>query len=233
MTDNRREILDALGQREGLVGIPLPALPAAPRLAPHELPRLLARRLRAHGATCLLTQDHAQTFEILADQLYTAGVKHVVVGTGEVLEELDLAARLAAALSGVKIHRPGDLAGDAWEEIEVGITDSAALWAETGTVVIDALSRDALLTSLLPSWHVVLGDDTRLFRDAPSWYASLDEAARARPRVTLQGPSRTADIEKRLVLGVHGPHRVTAFVAVGKLLDFQDPADNEDQGDTT
>lgn len=232
MMDNRRGILDALGQREALVGVPLPALPAAPRLAPHELPRLLARRLRAHGATCLLTQDHAQTVEILADQLYTAGVKHVVVGTGEVLEELDLAARLAASLAGARIHRPGDLTGDAWEEIEVGITDSAALWAETGTVVLDALSRDALLTSLLPPWHMVLGDDTRLFRDALAWYSSLDHA-RARPRVTLQGPSRTADIEKRLVLGVHGPHRVTAFVAVRKLLDFQDVADNKDQGDTT
>ena len=233
MMDNRQRIMDALGQKEGLVGIPLPALPTVPRLAPHELPRLLARRLRAHGATCLLTQDHAQTVEILADQLFTAGVKHVVVGTGEVLEELDLAARLAAALSGARIHRPGDLTGDAWEKIEVGITDSAALWAETGTVVLDARSRDALLTSLLPSWHVVLGDDTRLFQDALAWYGSLEDATRARPWVTLQGPSRTADIEKRLVLGVHGPHRVTAFVAVGKLLDFQDPAENKDQGDTT
>ncbi len=232
MTDSRQRIMDTLGQKMGLVGVPLPAPPTAQRLAPHELPRLLARRLRAHGATCLLTQDHAQTVEILADQLYTAGVKHVVVGTEDVLEELDLATRLAASLSGVQIHRPGDLAGDAWEKIEVGITGSAALWAETGTVVLDARSRDALLSSLLPSWNVVLGDDTRLFQDALAWYGSLEDAERGRPWVTLQGPSRTADIEKRLVLGVHGPHRVTAFVAVGKLLDFQDRAEDE-KGDPT
>jgi len=207
----------------GLVGDPLPLPPARPDLPGHELSRLLAQRLRDHGAACHLTQDHDQSVEILADQLYTAGIRDVVVADDELLDSMDLAGRLAGSLTGVRIHRPGDLdSAPAWERMEVGVTSCAALWAETGTAVLDATSRDALRVSLLPRWHVIFGDDGRLFRDGMAWYASLDRADLNRPRVTLQGPSRTADIEKRLVLGVHGPGRVTVLAAVGKMMEFQD-----------
>jgi L-lactate dehydrogenase complex protein LldG len=233
MSDARSRILDALGPRDGLIGDPAPPPPARADLPDYEVPRLLANRLRAHGAACHLTQDHAQSLEVLADQLYTAGIRNIVIADDPILDELGLAPRLAAALTGVRIHRPGDLDGvEAWERMEVGITACAALWAETGTVVLDASTRDDLKVSLLPRWHVVLGDDGRLWRDAQAWYGSLDDAGRSRPRVTLQGPSRTADIEKRLVLGVHGPGRVTAFVAVGKMLDFQDLRHDDHQGET-
>lgn len=233
MSDARSKILDALGPRNGLIGDPAPPPPARADLPDYEIPRLLAHRLRAHGAACHLTQDHGQSFEVLADQLYTAGVKDVVVAEDPTLDALDLAGRLAASLTGVRIHRPGDLDGvEAWEQMEVGVTGCSALWAETGTMVLDATTRADLMVSLLPRWHVLLGDDGRLWRDAQAWYGSLDEADRGLPRVTLQGPSRTADIEKRLVLGVHGPARVTAFVAVGKMMDFQDLRHDDDQGGT-
>ncbi|MFH1531011.1 MAG: LUD domain-containing protein [Pseudomonadota bacterium] len=231
MSDARTRILEALGAREGLVGDPAPTPLGRPALPDHEIPRLLALRLRAHGTACHLTQDHAQSIEVLADQLYTAGVRNVVVANDGILDGLNLAARLAASLTGVRIHRPGDLHDvAAWERMEVGITACASLWAETGTMVLDAASRDGLKVSLLPRWHVLLGDDAQLFRDAQAWVLSLDEAARSRPRVTLQGPSRTADIEKRLVLGVHGPARVTAFIAVGKMMDFQNLRHDDHQG---
>ena len=231
MSDARRRIIEALGPREGLVGDPAPSPTGRAALPDHEIPRLLAQRLRAHGAACHLTQDHAQSIETLADQLFTAGVRDVVVADDEVLDALDLAGRLARSLTAVRIHRPGELDGaEAWERMEVGITACASLWAETGTVVLDATSRDGLKVSLLPRWHMILGDDAQLFRDGQAWYSSLDEAERSRPRVTLQGPSRTADIEKRLVLGVHGPARVTAFMAVGKIMEFQELRHDEDPG---
>ncbi len=233
MTDARTRILEALGPREGLVGDPAPAPTARAELPDYEVTRLLAQRLRDHGAACHLTQDHAQSLEVLADELFSAGVKDIVVADDPTLDALDLAGRLAAALTAARIHRPGDLDGaEAWERMDVGITACSALWAETGTVVLEATSQAALKVSLLPRWHVVLGNDGRLFRDGQAWYASLDEAERSKPRVTLQGPSRTADIEKRLVLGVHGPGRVTTLVAVGKMMDFQDLRHDDAQGGT-
>ena len=220
---SRSTIIEALGSRDGLVGDPAPLPSGRAPLLDQELTRLLARRLRDHGAICHLTQDHTQSIEILADQLYTAGVRNVVIAEEPALESMDLATRLDASLAAVRIHRPADLDGvEAWERMEVGITGCSALWAETGTLVLDASTRDALRVSLLPRWHVVLSDDGQLFRDGQAWYSSLDEAERARPRATLQGPSRTADIEKRLVLGVHGPGRVGVYVAVGKMMEFQD-----------
>ena len=231
MSDSRARILEAIGRKAELVGDPAPLPRGLPDLPDHEIPRLLARRLRDHGAACHLTQDHAQSIEILADLLYTARVRNVVLANDDALDAMHLAPRLAAALTGTRIHRPGDLSGvEAWERMDVGITACDALWAETGTVVLDAASLDGLRVSLLPPWHVVLGDDAQLFRDGPAWYASLDADRRDRPRVTLQGPSRTADIEKRLVLGVHGPGRVTALVAVGKMMDFQDLRHDADEG---
>ncbi|MBM4370662.1 MAG: LUD domain-containing protein [Deltaproteobacteria bacterium] len=231
MSDARRDILAALGTRTEAVGDP-PHTPApGPRRSPHELSRLLARRMQEHGVGVHLTQDHDASFQLLADQLFAAGVRSVVVAEEPLLEAIGLAERLARALSAVTVRRPGELHGDAaWEAMDAGITGATAFWAETGTMVLDATSRRALLTSLLPPWHLVLGEGERIHPDASDWERSLPPGEGHLPLVTLQGPSRTADIEKRLVLGVHGPRRVSAFIAVGKLLDFQDPTSDDPRG---
>jgi L-lactate dehydrogenase complex protein LldG len=90
---------------------------------------------------------------------------------------------------------------------DLGIT--AAQWAiaETGTLVLDMQEERHRLASLLPPVHIALLPHARLL-------ANLGEALKTLPRplpptVTfVTGPSRTADIELQLVVGVHGPREL-------------------------
>jgi L-lactate dehydrogenase complex protein LldG len=94
---------------------------------------------------------------------------------------------------------------------DLGIT--AAQWAiaETGTLVLDMQQERHRFASLLPPVHIALLPHARLL-------ANLGEALKTLPRplpptVTfVTGPSRTADIELQLVVGVHGPRELHVIV---------------------
>ncbi len=91
---------------------------------------------------------------------------------------------------------------------EVGITSADYALADTGSLVIFTESESRLL-SLLPPCHIAIVEESKLV-------ASLDDVFRLRPlpaerssaMVVITGPSRTADIEMRLVRGVHGPGEI-------------------------
>lgn len=95
-------------------------------------------------------------------------------------------------------------------DCEVGVTLASALLAQTGTLVLEGRTREELACSLLPRKHWVVVPTDRIFPDVHTWYRG------ARPdgdryRVFVGGPSRTADIEKTLVWGVHGPWAVNVL----------------------
>jgi L-lactate dehydrogenase complex protein LldG len=94
--------------------------------------------------------------------------------------------------------------------IRVGLTGALAGAAETGTLVLPAGPGRSPLASLLPEIHLAL-----LPYDAirPSLVEVLNlEALKTASSVALiSGPSRTADIEMTLTIGVHGPGEVHVF----------------------
>ena len=88
---------------------------------------------------------------------------------------------------------------------EAGITSADALISETGTLVMSFYRRGDRLISSLPPLHIVVAFDVPVYRDMDTF---LCAAATELSLSFITGPSRTADIEKRLVLGAHGPRRV-------------------------
>ena len=103
---------------------------------------------------------------------------------------------------GVVVHR-----GDA-PEIE-GAEVSEACWglAETGSVVLAASPEEPRARSLLPAVHVALLREDRILAGLDELFAAVgDELPSALAIVT--GPSRSADIEQSLTIGVHGPGEV-------------------------
>jgi L-lactate dehydrogenase complex protein LldG len=87
----------------------------------------------------------------------------------------------------------------------IAVTDASWAVAETGTLVIRG-SRRRFITSEV---HVAILEGSRLLKDLEDVPFSVE----ASPFLTLvTGPSRTADIERVLVLGAHGPRRLVVLV---------------------
>ena len=95
--------------------------------------------------------------------------------------------------------------------IKIGLTGCAAGIANTGTVVL-LDEGETLKASLLPETHLVILRASQLVADLPEALTKTREAANA---VLVSGPSRTADIEMTLTIGVHGPKEIIVFLVHG------------------
>ena len=96
---------------------------------------------------------------------------------------------------------------------DVGISTAQAAIAETGTLVLDSADERHRLVSLVPPVHIAIVDASRICEtlgEALALLRSGKELSRAVTFVT--GPSRTADIELTLTVGVHGPQELYVIV---------------------
>ncbi len=98
------------------------------------------------------------------------------------------------------------------EQCDAGITECDALIAQTGGVVVTSRSAGGRALSVLPPHHVVIAQRGQLVSDLPTAFANLQSKyAPDFPSMIsfITGPSRTGDIERILVLGAHGPKKLT------------------------
>jgi L-lactate dehydrogenase complex protein LldG len=98
------------------------------------------------------------------------------------------------------------------ESCNAGISECDALVAQTGSVLVSSRSAGGRALSVLPPHHVVLATRDQLLPDLPSAFVLLKSRyAPAYPSFIslITGPSRTGDIERILVLGAHGPKKLT------------------------
>jgi L-lactate dehydrogenase complex protein LldG len=101
------------------------------------------------------------------------------------------------------------------ERCDVGITECDALVAQTGSVLVTSRSAGGRALSVLPPHHVVLARADQLVAGLPDAFALLEaKYAAGYPSMIsfITGPSRTGDIERILVLGAHGPKRLTVLM---------------------
>jgi len=104
---------------------------------------------------------------------------------------------------------------DALESCDAGITGCEALIAQTGSVLVTSKGSGGRALSVLPPHHVVLATQDQLLPDLLSGYDFLREKYQNKlPSFIsfISGASRTGDIERILVLGAHGPKRLTVIL---------------------
>ena len=89
----------------------------------------------------------------------------------------------------------------------IGISQVDWALADTGTLVQDATSIDKRLVSTLPEIHIALLPSNSLFPDMAALLEKLSPQ-QMNYIAMITGPSRTADIERVLTIGVHGPKRL-------------------------
>lgn len=102
-----------------------------------------------------------------------------------------------------------------FEQAEVGITACEALIARNGSVMISNANEAGRRLSVYPSIHIVLAKASQLVMDIRHGLAQLkDRYPTYLPSMisTITGPSRTADIEKKIVMGAHGPKELYVFL---------------------
>jgi L-lactate dehydrogenase complex protein LldG len=110
---------------------------------------------------------------------------------------------LAARIPGLTL----DVDRKSAAESRVGISAVDFGLADTGTVVQDASSVPLRLASTLPEIHVALLRTGAILPGLDELMPRL-EPARSPYLSFITGPSRTADIERVLTIGVHGPVRL-------------------------
>lgn len=91
--------------------------------------------------------------------------------------------------------------------IDIGFTIADYGIAETGTLVIDSHSEETRLATMISEIHVAVLPISKLHASALALEAELTALMTKAPNYTafITGASRTADIERVLALGVHGP----------------------------
>lgn len=94
--------------------------------------------------------------------------------------------------------------------IHTGFTQGDWGIAETATLVLDSTSENLRIATMLSETHIAVLPTSRIKRDAMELERELCEMTRSAPcyLAFISGASRTADIERVLTIGVHGPQEL-------------------------
>ena len=111
-----------------------------------------------------------------------------------------------AAAAGFVVHR-----ATAPELPAAGVSRAAYGIAATGSVVVASSPDEPRSRHLLPEVHVSLLRRDAIVPDLASLFAAFAGSLPSALAI-VTGPSRSADIEQRLVVGVHGPREVHVVI---------------------
>jgi L-lactate utilization protein LutC len=143
--------------------------------------------------------------------------RRIALGRSSFLDGLNLSEQLAAAgAEPIPVDKlSAENSRDPLFAADVGISGADFLIAESGTVVLRACPEGPRSLSLLPPVHLVIAERARLVPDLFDVFAAQlwGEPPNLPSCLTLiTGPSKTGDIELRLVTGVHGPGEMHLFL---------------------
>lgn len=117
-------------------------------------------------------------------------------------------------LSGVQIRAPSAETLQQSSQIHAGLTGAVAGIAETGSLLLPGGQGRPHLASLLPEIHIAILRERDIFEHL-SQVMHLDTVRLSPASVVVSGPSRTADIEMALTIGVHGPGELQVICVQG------------------
>lgn len=104
-------------------------------------------------------------------------------------------------------------------KIQTGLTLGGWGVAETATLVLDSTSEDVRVATMLSETHVAVLPRSRIKSDIMELESELSESMKSSPRYMsfISGASRTADIERVLTIGVHGPQELHLLILDDQL----------------
>ena len=152
----------------------------------------------------------AEALRELEQLLEEIGPQRVAVNDEPPLASLDLPSRWPNLQWHVVGQSDGDLRAFC-ASADIGISGAEAALAETGSIVIRSGPGRSRLVTLLPPVHIALIATSKLTADLFTWVEGREDDLQS--SITLvSGPSKTADIEQTLAIGMHGPKRFVVIL---------------------
>lgn len=160
---------------------------------------LFAENFKRQGGTFFYCEDAEKMVEQLAALTTLKRWQHVHCWDSTLLELFQICSF--------------DLAKDSYptQLNTVGITTCHGLIARSGSILMSSRQSGGRILSLLPMVHIVIATTKQLFYDFNQAFKQISTQLPAMLSV-VTGPSRTADIEKTLVLGAHAPKELYLFL---------------------
>lgn len=102
-------------------------------------------------------------------------------------------------------------------DCDAALTGCEYLVARTGSIVMSSKQQSGRTTSVYAPVHICVAYTSQLVPDIKDALGSIGSKYNKLPSLITfaTGPSRTADIEKTLVVGIHGPKEVFCFLVEG------------------
>ncbi len=194
----------AAGNRAGAI----PPLPQRGHVgyqgAGHDPILRFREELAAAGGTTHVVANPAAAVVKVLELVEARLARRVLLSNGTVIDALNLADVLRSR--GIEVFAPTASREEAFMA-DVGITGVDYLLAETGSLAISSRPDQPRSFSLLPPVHLAIAERSQLLPDLFDFFA-LQQQERPACWSLITGPSKTGDIELRLVTGVHGPGEV-------------------------
>ncbi len=163
-----------------------------------------------------LQSDFIVNFEMVSGEAYLLAEKEdLIEKVNELVQELkakSLSFWNIEPLKSLEFTSETDLA-----KADIGITGADFAIADTGTLVLLSGPKQPRLTSLLPPVHIAILEKENIVPNIHDLFAMLGKSYENYDKLCscisfITGPSRTADIELNLTLGVHGPGRAIVII---------------------
>jgi L-lactate utilization protein LutC len=203
----------ALGRTQPLAAPPTPPEIIEPvtRLVHSDigLPELFATRAAANKMHVDTTSADDVAGRVAAF-LASRSLKRVAMPVSPFLEKLGVATALKNV--GLEVKTWDQMTLDELYDFDASVTDVTYAVAETGSLVIRSSFSHGRSISLVPIIHVAIVEPKNCIADLLDLMEILGKEGVGNNVSIITGPSKTADIEGALVVGVHGPGEVQVFV---------------------
>jgi L-lactate dehydrogenase complex protein LldG len=179
-------------------------------------------RVSGEMAVC---SDADSVVDAIKDLIQSANLGTVAISQHAVCRRLQIGEKLRAELPQIQFISEEMDSENSFErsrlreklsDVELSITGAEYLIADIGTIITVSNPQASREISLLPTTHLVVATPDQIYPNMAELFREIHEkhgtTLPGSALTLITGPSRTADIEKVLIKGVHGPTRLLAIV---------------------
>jgi L-lactate dehydrogenase complex protein LldG len=159
--------------------------------------------LEAISGKCFVVESESELFQILRKELSDRQITSIYCRDKAISAQL-------STFDITFTNRAED-----FEAMTCGITACEFLIARTGSVLVSSAGASGRQMNVFPPIHIILAQRSQMLNYPEDALVAIQNKYNGQlpsTITTITGPSRTADIEKTLVLGAHGPKELIVFV---------------------